>query len=173
MVADHGLNGLSLRSLARSVDMEPQSLYTYFASKHAVYDRLFAEGNVELLGRMKRLRLTHDVRQTLHDLALLFITFAAEDRARYELLFLRTIPDFDPSAESYAVAEEVFALGRSIFSSAGFEDDESFDLWTAIVTGLASQQFANDPTGDRYIRLIDGAVAMFVEHVSARSTREG
>jgi hypothetical protein len=37
----------------------------------------------------------------------------------------------------------------------------------ALVTGLASQQLANDPGGDRYIRLIDDAVMMFAEHVPA------
>ena len=43
MVRDDGVNALSLRALARAVDMEPQSLYTYFASKHSVYDHLFAD----------------------------------------------------------------------------------------------------------------------------------
>jgi hypothetical protein len=38
-------------------------------------------------------------------------------------------------------------------------------MWTALVAGLASQQLANDPHGDRYIRLIDDAVAMFADHV--------
>jgi hypothetical protein len=30
---------------------------------------------------------------------------------------------------------------------------------------VASQQLANDPGGDRYIRLIDDAVTMFADHV--------
>ena len=33
------------------------------------------------------------------------------------------------------------------------------------MAGLASQQLANDPGGDRYIRLIDDAVTMFADHV--------
>jgi hypothetical protein len=93
------------------------------------------------------------------------MTFAAEDQARYELLFMRTIPDFEPSPESYAVAVEVFSKGRSALTAAGLVDDADFDLWTALVAGLASQQLANNPGGDRYIRLIDNAVEMFAEHV--------
>jgi AcrR family transcriptional regulator len=160
-----GLNALSLRALADVVDMEPQSLYTYFASKRAVYDQLFADGNRELLARFEGVEISDDPHEALRTTARLFVTFAAEDQARYELLFLRTIPDFEPSPESYAVALEVFSKGRSVLSAAGLGDEADFDLWTALVAGLASQQLANDPGGDRYIRLIDDAVAMFAEHV--------
>lgn len=168
MVRDDGVNALSLRALARAVDMEPQSLYTYFASKHSVYDHLFADGNRELLARFDRLEVSADPCRALQTVAHLFVTFAAEDQARYELLFLRTIPDFEPSPESYAVAVEVFNRGRSILTSVGLRTLEDFDLWTALVSGLASQQLANDPGGDRYIRLIDNAVSMFSEHVFGR-----
>ena len=34
-----------------------------------------------------------------------------------------------------------------------------------MVSGLASQQLANDPGGDRYIRLITNAVTMFADQV--------
>jgi hypothetical protein len=36
---------------------------------------------------------------------------------------------------------------------------------------LASQQLANDPGGDRYIRLVDDAGAMFADHVFTRGTK--
>jgi AcrR family transcriptional regulator len=168
MVRDDGVNALSLRALARAVDMEPQSLYTYFASKHSVYDHLFADGNRQLLARMDLLAVSDEPRHALQAVARLFVTFAAEDHARYELLFLRTIPDFEPSPESYAIAVEVFARGRSILTGVGLNNPDDFDLWTALVSGLSSQQLANDPGGDRYIMLIDNAVAMFSEHVFGR-----
>jgi AcrR family transcriptional regulator len=167
MVRVDGVNALSLRALARAVDMEPQSLYTYFASKNSVYDHLFADGNRELLARFNRIEVS-DPRRALHAIAHLFVNFAAEDQARYELLFLRTIPDFEPSPESYAIAVEVFLKGRSILASVGLRKDTDFDLWTALIAGLSSQQLANDPGGDRYIKLIDNAVAMFSAHVFGR-----
>jgi AcrR family transcriptional regulator len=165
MVHVDGVNALSLRALARAVDMEPQSLYTYFASKHAVYDHLFADGNRELLDRFNRLEDSDDPRSALRAIANLFVSFAAEDQARYELLFLRTIPDFEPSPESYAIAVEVFSKGRAILAGVGLRNDADFELWTALVSGLSSQQLANDPGGDRYLKLIDNAVTMFSEHV--------
>lgn len=168
MVGTDGLNGLSLRALARAVDMEPQSLYTYFSSKHAVYDHLFADGNRQLLTRIEGIAVSDDPSQVLRSMALLFVSFAGEDRARYELLFLRTIPDFEPSPESYAIATEVFAKGRSVLAGVGIGGDTDFDLWTAVVAGLSSQQVANAPGGDRYVRLIDDAVAMFAEYIIGR-----
>jgi hypothetical protein len=46
--------------------------------------------------------------------------------------------------------------------------DVDFDPWTAVVSGLSSQQLANDPGGDRYLGLIDAAVAMFSDYVNRR-----
>ncbi|HLY82361.1 MAG TPA: helix-turn-helix domain-containing protein, partial [Acidimicrobiales bacterium] len=40
-----GLAGLSLRDLARKVGMQAPSLYSYFDSKHAIYDAMFAQGS--------------------------------------------------------------------------------------------------------------------------------
>ena len=85
--------------------------------------------------------------------------------------FQRTIPDFEPSAESYAIAIEVVERGRAQFAAIGVTDPAHFDLWTALVSGLGSQQAANDPGGDRWLRLIDDAVEMFANHVLPKRPR--
>ena len=51
-VREHGLAGLSMRDLGARVGMRAQSLYSYFASKHEIYDAMFAQGNQEFLERM-------------------------------------------------------------------------------------------------------------------------
>lgn len=168
MVRADGLAALSLSALARTVGMEPQSLYTYFASKHAVYDAMFAEGNQELLGRMTEARWPDDPVGILRMLARIFVEFSVEDPARHQLLFARTIPDFEPSAESYAVALEVAGKAKAVAAAAGLGDQRQFDLWTALVAGLGSQQVANDPGGDRWVRLIDDAVDMYASYVLAQ-----
>jgi len=165
MVRTDGLAALSLRALAHAVDMEPQSLYTYFASKNALYDHMFADGNQELARRFADTEIPGEPRAALRAVARLFVEFATQDQARYQLLFLRTIPGFRPSPESYAIAVEVLDSGRAVLTRAGLRADADFDLWTALVAGLASQQLANDPGGDRYVRLIDDAVTMFADHV--------
>jgi len=165
MVRADGLAALSLRALAHAVDMEPQSLYTYFASKNALYDRMFADGNQELASRFAQAGIPDEPRAALRAVTRLFVNFAAEDQARYQLLFLRTIPGFQPSPDSYAIAVKVFTATRALLTRAGLRNDADFDLWTAVIAGLASQQLANDPGGDRYSRLIDDAVTMFADYI--------
>jgi AcrR family transcriptional regulator len=165
LVRDQGLGGLTLRDVASKIGMRPPSLYHYFDSKHAVYDAMFAEGNRTLLARMAAEEWPTEPRALLTKVARLFVAFGAEDPARSQLLFQRTIPDFEPSPESYALAVEVVAQARAHFAEVGLTDSSQFDLWTALVSGLASQQAANDPAGDRWLRLIDDAVEMYADHV--------
>ena len=167
----NGLAGLSLRDVAATIGMRPPSLYWYFDSKHAIYDAMFAEGNRQLLARLAEQQWPKDPRAILRLCARVFVNFSAEDADRYQLLFQRTIPDFEPSPEAYAVAVEVVEQMRARFAAAGLSDPEHFDMWTALVTGLAAQQTANDPGGERWLRLIDNAVDMYANHVMGTSTR--
>jgi AcrR family transcriptional regulator len=160
-----GLAGLSLRDVARKIGMRPPSLYWYFDSKHAIYDAMFAEGNRQLLARLAEQDWPADPRELLRLCARVFVEFSAEDVERYQLLFQRTIPDFDPSPGSYALALRVFEQMRARFAAAGLSDPAQFDLWTALAAGLAAQQTANDPGGDRWLRLIDEATDMYADHV--------
>src|SRR5271169_3735107 len=136
MVRADGLAALSLRALAHAIDMEPQSLYTYFASKNALYDRMFADGNQELARRFAAAEIPDEVRGALRAVARIFTEFAVEDQARYQLLFLRAVPGFQPSPESYAIAVEVFDGVRTMLSRSGLLNEADFDLWTAVIAGL-------------------------------------
>ena len=161
MVRADGLASLSLRALARVIGIEPQSLYTYFASKNDVYDAMFLDGNRELLERLDAIDWPDEPKGILRASARAFVEFSAEDPARHQLMFQRTIPGFEPSPSSYAVAIEVYERMQTMLAAAGLSDPLDFDLWTAVVSGLAAQQLANDPQGDRYLRLIDKAINIY------------
>jgi AcrR family transcriptional regulator len=167
-VRAEGLAALSLRELAARVGMRAPSLYSYFDSKHAIYDAMFAEANRELLRRIESTSWDPDPRLAVGQGARLFVEFSTEDPARYLLLFQRTIPGFEPTAESYAVAEQVVAFSQTRFAAAGISTQRAFDLWTALIAGLSAQQIANDPGGDRWLRLVDDAVDMYLEHVNKK-----
>jgi AcrR family transcriptional regulator len=166
-----GLAGLSLRDVAASIGMRPPSLYWYFNSKHAIYDAMFAQGNRQLLARLAEQEWPKDPRAILRLCARVFVEFSAEDADRYQLLFQRTIPDFEPSPESYAFAVHVFEQMRARLAAAGLSDPVHFDMWTALVGGLSAQQTTNDPGGDRWLRLIDEMVDMYADHVLGKPTR--
>ncbi|HUZ52947.1 MAG TPA: TetR-like C-terminal domain-containing protein [Streptosporangiaceae bacterium] len=126
---------------------------------------MFGDGNRELARRFADADIPGEARGALRAVARTFVEFAAEDRARYQLLYLHTIPRFQPSPESDAIAAEILARVRAVLTRAGLRDTADFDLWTAVVAGLASQQLANDPGGERYLGLIDDAVDMFADHI--------
>ena len=160
-----GLAGLSLRDVARRIGMRPPSLYWYFDSKQAIYDAMFAEGNRQLLARLAEQDWPADPRALLRLTARVFVEFSAEDVERYQLLSQRTIPDFEPSPGSYALAMRALEQMRARFAAAGLTDPAQFDLWTALAAGLAAQQTSNDPGGDRWLRLVDEAADMYADHV--------
>lgn len=163
-----GLAALTLRDVARKIGARPPSLYWYFDSKNAIFDAMFADANRQLLQRLAEQRWPHDPREVLRLLARVVVEFSAEDVARYQLMFQRTIPGFEPSPESYGLAVEVLEQGRARFLAAGLTDPADFDLATAVTAGLAAQQNANEPGGDRWLRLIDDAVDMYFDHVITR-----
>lgn len=164
-----GLAGLSLRELAGEVGMRPQSLYTYFDAKHAIYDAMFAQGCRQFAEGQAHWELVGDARADLKTIGRYFVDFCTEDPVRYQLMFQRTIPGFEPSAESLAISADSLAVLETHLVSLGIDDPQDLDLFTALGTGLASQQISNDPGGDRWLRLIDDAIDMYVDHVSARA----
>ena len=162
-----GLGGISLRELADLVDLRQPSLYAYFESKHALYDAMFEAGNRALVERTKALPPTEDVREAVVDLTRMLLQFVTEDVVRYVLMFQRQIPGYEPSPDSYAVAIEFYELVRSKLSAAGVTAQRDIDLFTTLVAGLADQQTANDPGGDRWAGLTDRVLAMFFAEMDA------
>ena len=159
-----GLGGVSMRPLAAALGMSAPSLYEYFDGKDAIYDAMYVQGNHALRERMQTIvdpeRMSP--RESLVAGASAFVEFCNEDRARFQLLFQHSIPGWHPSEMAYAVAVENLELSRAHLESVGITHPRSLDLWTALVSGLASQQVANDPGGDRWLRLVEPAVDMFL-----------
>ena len=169
LAREQGLTEISLRDLGDRVGMRAQSIYSYFDSKHAIYDAMFQEGNEELLHRMHGVR---DAAGTPTERFRLgaqgFVEFALEDLPRCQLLFLRTIPGFEPSPEAYAPAVLVLELARDRLADIGITRPEMLDIWTALLSGIMQQQWANDPGGDRWKRLLDDVMAMYLAYAKKR-----
>src|SRR5205814_9469284 len=96
LVRAEGLAALSLRDLAGRVGMQAPSLYSYFDSKHAIYDAMFAQGAEEFLERERAVEATGDALRDLKAGARVFVGFCTEDPVRYQLMFQRFIPGFEP-----------------------------------------------------------------------------
>ena len=164
---ERGVAQLTLRDVADRVGMRPPSLYSHFASKHAIYDAMFGQGWTAYLEACRTMRTTlpPEPRARLRAIAHQFFDYSVADPAWFQLLNQRLVPGFEPSAESYAPSLAVIAILREEMADLGVTDEAALDLWVALVGGLVDSQLANDPGGDRYRLLLDRAVEMYADHV--------
>jgi AcrR family transcriptional regulator len=172
LVREEGLAALTMRELGARVGMRAQSLYGYFPSKHAIYDAMFGEANRELVDRWRAAATAgpQDPVAVLRRRNAAFLQFCVEDPVRHQLLFQRTIPGFEPSPESYAPALEGLEDMHARLRACGVDDPRAWDAWTALSAGLAAQQNANEPGGNRWVRLSDEFIDMFLAHYGPRTT---
>lgn len=169
-----GVVSLTLRDLAAAVGMRAPSLYGYFDSKAAIYDAMFAQAYRDLDAAMTDLAAGTPIDPAVDPQGWLsvgvraWLGFCQASIPRYQLMFARVVPGWEPSPDAYAVSVSSFARTRGWLGLAGITDDRDVDLWTALVSGLAAQQIANEPGGRRWVDLIDRAVAMFLHTVERK-----
>jgi AcrR family transcriptional regulator len=164
LVIEEGLAGLSLRDLAGRAGITAPTVYSYFDSKNAIYDAMFGRTATEFEVKMAEPYECDDPRELLVAIANRFSLFCTSSPTRYQLLFQRTLPDFEPSPESFAPAVRALASVRELLVLNGITEERHSDIWTALIIGLVDQQISNDPGGDRWTRLIDESVNMFIAH---------
>jgi AcrR family transcriptional regulator len=153
--------------------MRAPSLYTYFSSKNAIYDAMYAE-SVRLLDEaVNQPAKSPDPYEALHQRARRLVLFGAREPLRFQLIDQRPIPGFEPSPASFATSEASIARLRTELAAAGIRGQRAADLWRALIPGLVNQQMSNDPGGRRWTRLVDDAVDMFIEYHTKRKPREG
>ena len=100
------------------------------------------------------------------------------------LLFWRPVPGFEPSPESYALAERMVERARHDLAVAArsgelapeADSDEVFRIYTSLSAGLCSQQLANQPgatyESGLFTSLTDQVLDMFVAHHAAPRPRK-
>lgn len=173
--AQSGLEALSLREIAASVGMRAPSLYSYFPSKAAILDALFADGYGQLdeltASVLRALPARASARQRLVELQRAWIGFCQADPARYRLMFTVAVPGWQPSEAAYAASLASYEGLCDYLALAGITDPDDVDLCTALSAGLVAQQMSNDPDGDRWSRRVDDVVDMFLQHTASRDRR--
>jgi AcrR family transcriptional regulator len=159
-----GLAALSFREVAAAVGMRAPSLYTYFDSKNALYDAMYAESVTKLYEALSPHADGPTPEATLRNIQRGFVAFMASNPVRYQIIVERPVPGFVPSPESFGLAQRGFSVAREALAKAGITDDRALDMWRAMNTGLLTQQIANEPGGDRWTRLADEALDMYLAH---------
>ncbi|MGI5239546.1 TetR/AcrR family transcriptional regulator [Dactylosporangium sp. CA-139066] len=170
---DKGLAQVTLREVADLVGMRAPSLYTHFASKHAIYDAMFGDAWTQFLEYSKTVESgePRTSRAAMRFYARVFFDFAVAFPARHQLMNLRTIPDFAPSPEAYAPSMAVMQDFIARMARHGVRGQDDIDLFVAVVSGMIDAQLANDPGGTRWSGLLDRAIDMFADNVGITDER--
>ena len=166
LAREKGLAGLSLRDLARTLGMATPSLYSYFDSKHALYDAMYADGWRAFIAFDPLSGEAADLLEAIRVGMDRWVRFSLADPVRFQLLSLRTIPGFEPSPSSYAIAQQAYDESFAFLDGVATVRQEHKDLITAVASGLLNQQFANDPGGTRWVRLLDDSVELLTRWVT-------
>lgn len=176
VMTESGVAGLTLSEVARRMAVQPPSLYKYFPSLHGVYDALFARGLDgywqavsgaldEVVGGEHRLRAGCRAG----------VEWAVTNPALAQLLFWRPVPDFTPSPNTFAASVDQMAFTRQELATAvaegelaaGTDVDEAARMLTVVLSGLISQQMANQPgvsyAEGQFSQLTDRAIDMYLD----------
>jgi AcrR family transcriptional regulator len=173
-----GLSALTLREVAAEVGMQAPSLYSHFPSKVAIYDAMFADAWSTFLAHLQVLapQLPKQPRARLVAIARDYVQFACADLARHQIMDVQTIPDFKPSPASHAVSAQCHRKMTAELGAIGVSGSTAIGMYTALLAGVVAQQLADDPDGQRWIRLVPRMVDMYADAVGipkAGSTRSG
>ena len=166
---EQGLAALSMGEVARRVGIRQPSLYAYVDSKMGLYDAMFGQAARALMDKVMAVSYSDDPRQAVWQIAEVLFEYRPANPAGGQLLFLRTIPGFQPSTESYAIAQEFLAFTVDKLTAAGVTDPADVDIFTAIVGGLANSQASNEPGGDRWTRHLDTVLVMFFRYIDDKA----
>jgi len=174
IMEESGVGGLSMSEMARRLGMRQPSLYKYFPSLHAVYDALFARG-VAGSGAAVRAAVAEGPRGvvTIRAAGRALVRWAVENPALAQLLYWRPVPGFAPTAATFAPSVALMGQLHAAFAAAvragvlhpDAASEEAPRLFTVVLSGLISQQMANEPgagydTG-MFSSLTDAALDMF------------
>jgi AcrR family transcriptional regulator len=178
IMGEAGVGGLSMSEIARRLGMRQPSLYKYFPSLHAVYDALFARGverSVAAIQAAVQAALQEGPRGvvTIRAAGRALVRWAVENPALAQLLYWRPVPGFAPTAATFAPSVRLIDQLRAAFAAAvqagalhpKAASEEAPRLFTIVLSGLISQQMANEPgagydTG-MFTSLTDAALDMF------------
>ena len=179
LMTEEGVGALSVSEVARRMGIRGPSLYKYFPSRHAVYDAVFARGLAAQHAAVDAaVATTERGVPSIRAGARAVVRWAVTNPALAQLMHWRPVPGFEPSPESFAAGVRDMARMRAEFSEAvargqlapGADGDDAIRLYTVVMSGVISQQLANEPGASFddgvFSRLTDRAIDMFLSAYS-------
>jgi AcrR family transcriptional regulator len=148
LVAEKGLDKLSLREIARRVDYSPAGLYEYFDSKEDIVLALADEGDQKLGTKLNNLATNSSPTEYLVQICLAYVDFALNNRAYFMLMnslasLRRSLNEPASPDSSYAIflrAVQTAVNNGDIQTRSNFGVEEiTYSLW-ALIHGMSMLQ---------------------------------
>ena len=91
LISENGVQGISLRAIARRIDYSPAGLYEYFDSKHQLLETVRSEGLNHLRGYLEDVPSDLSPLERLFEVGLAYLEFARREPELFLLIFCRTL----------------------------------------------------------------------------------
>jgi AcrR family transcriptional regulator len=173
VMAREGVAALSVREVARAVGIRQQSLTYYFPTKQALLDALFADGFADLRTCFDQLSTDTDPVAGVVAVARAFVDHLVARPAAYHLMFQGTVPGFQPTPESHAVAMTVLQELVDRLAAAGVSDPADHALVRSVMSGIVAEQIANDPDGRLFTDQTDRAIRAVLAEIGSPAPGAG
>ena len=103
-----GPDALSVRRIAAAAKVAPMGVYNHFESKNGIIDALFMQGFERLGEALATIADIDDPYEALVEGGRRYRALALAHPTTYQLMFLRTVPGFEPSDAALEVAARAF-----------------------------------------------------------------
>jgi AcrR family transcriptional regulator len=103
-----GPDALSVRRIAAAAGVAPMGVYNHFESKNGIIEALFIQGFERLRDALAGIVDNTDPYEALREAGRRYRDLGLAHPKVYELMFMRTIPGFEPSEHALEVASRAF-----------------------------------------------------------------
>jgi len=103
-----GPDGLSVRRIAAAAHVAPMGVYNHFDSKFGIVEALFVDGFERLREALAAIADIPDPYEALREGGRRYRALALAHPMVYQVMFLRSIPGFEPSDHALEIAARAF-----------------------------------------------------------------
>jgi AcrR family transcriptional regulator len=144
-----GMEGLSMRTLAKALSITPHALYRYFPDRSALETAIVEVSYRELLDAMRAAADQHPPAFAVASAAQAYLAFAQEHPARYSLMLV--IPrEPDKKSSAHESVWEFVLESLSRLTGQPDNEDAALALW-ALLHGYVALQRAGIAPGNSHI----------------------
>ena len=175
LLADRGLDGLSVRAVAAEVGASTKVIYSHFGGKSGLVAALYDDGFERLTGQLEIAAQTDGaVADRLHGLAVAYRAFACSAPHAYELMYGPRVRDLAPTRSNRNAARPVQKVIAALFlegqEQGTFVREDPADqarlLWT-VMHGAVSLELTTWFDASEGAGRLDQVVAIFINSISS------